>query len=112
MNVDIEQAIGFAVQIGILVGLIAGGAVWVKKWIRSAVRDPIMKQVEPNGGSQNTTRHLIEEIKAGNEIILKRLDDADITSNRNYTLAVSAQTLAQHTADRLDKWLLEGRGRG
>lgn len=112
MKVDVEQVINFAVQIGILIGLIAGGIVWLKRWIKNTVSEPLKKQVEPNGGSQSTTRHLIEEIKAGNEVILKRLDDADITSNRNYALAVAAQTLAQHTSDRLDRWLAEGGANG
>lgn len=111
MTVDIDKALTFVVQVGILIGLVAGGVVWLKRWIKNTVADPLKEQVGPNGGdSQDTTRHLIEQIQRGQVEILDRLDVADTNASRNYDLAISAQTLAQHTSDRLDRWLAERGG--
>lgn len=118
MTVDIEQAIGFAVQIGVLIGLIAGGVVWIKRWIKSNVADPITKQISPNGGgSRDTSRHLIETIRSGQMEIIGRLDRHDQIGEENKRLAEQglklageALAVARDTSARLDRHLSEGHG--
>jgi hypothetical protein len=118
MTVDVEQVLGFAVQIGVLIGLIAGGVVWIKRWIRSTVSEPLKKQVEPNGGTnKDTTRSIIESIQQGQVELIDRLDHHDQIGERNHQLALTAAensakalAVAEHVSERMDKFLAKQGG--
>lgn len=75
----------------------------LRRWIKEQVKDPLEKQVSPNGGSQESTRHLIEEV---HDKVVKL--DNDMEAARKYALenrdlATAAMSLAQQTSDRLDR---------
>lgn len=118
MTVDVEQVLGLAVQVGILIGLVAGAGLWIKKWVKSQVSEPLMAQVGPNGGvEQGTTRDLIEDMHENIATVNDKLDDLDDHATTNRTLAeralgvsTEALTMARQTSDRLDRHLTEGHG--
>lgn len=102
VEVDLAVAVQLALNIVLLIGAIVAGWYGIKRWLQKQVVDPATKtyeQVAPNGGNQESTRHLIEETRS---------DVSDLTSmaKENREIAVRAEALAKATADRLDTHLL------
>lgn len=117
MTVDLEQVLGLAVQVSILIAAIAALVVWLKHWVQRQVADPVRalnEQVRPNGGNQDTTRHLVEQIQEGQAEIIDRLDRHDEVGQSNRQLAeqslgiaTEALTISRQISDRLDRHLAE-----
>lgn len=79
----------------------------LKSWITSQIA-PVQRQVKPNGGPQETTRHLIEQTADETQQTLARLDELVVIGRENRELAQSALTLAQAAHERLDRHLESG----
>lgn len=79
----------------------------IKSWITTQVA-PVHKQVRPNGGPQDTTRHLLEQTASDSAETLKRLDDLSEQTRENHRLATTALAIAQDVGARLDRHLIDG----
>lgn len=113
---SVNQTLDIAAQtVAILVGLsvlIGGMIVALKRWIKRTVGEPLMEQVQPNGGRKETTRHLIEELVDKTDQIIARVEEIETAREDDarqvqqaLSQAQSALTIATHTGERLDKML-------
>lgn len=74
----------------------------LKRWIKYQVADPVKEtknQIQPNGGLQETTRHLIESTSKGVDDINTKLSDVTLITEKH-------SILIQELANRLDRHLL------
>lgn len=69
-------------------------------------------QITPNGGTQETTRYLIEQTAADASELVKRVESLSVTAVENREIANAALTLAKATSERLDQHLITGHGTG
>jgi hypothetical protein len=101
MTVDVEQVIPVLAQLTVLGGGIAAAYIGLKRWIekQAAPAKVAAKQLEPNGGTQESTRHLIEQTAA---------DVSGLTelAAANRELANQALTSAQLAHERIDRHLI------
>lgn len=105
MEVDLAAILNVAVQLSVLIAAITAAVVWLKRWLRAQIVTPMAeakRQLEPNGGTQETTRHLIEQTAVSAGEITDKLDELTGMAAENRKIATEALALAQHTASRLD----------
>ena len=100
-----DVATQLVVLIGGLVAIVGGASIGLKRWVRKAVADPVLEQVQPNGGRQETTRHLVEEIADKTNQLVDRVEEIDQAAQQARSQARSALTIAKETGDRLDRHL-------
>jgi hypothetical protein len=102
MNVDIKVVLEI---VGLLIAVSTGLALGLnnlKRWLRKQVAEPIheaKQQLHPNGGSQETTRHLIESTLTGVDDIKDKLDGVASATDRH-------EVLIQKLENRIDRHLL------
>jgi hypothetical protein len=80
----------------------------LKHWLSEQVVAPAKDaadQIKPNGGPQDTTRHLIEQISDHAAELVKRVDELGATAVENRDIANAALTLAKSSSERLDMHL-------
>lgn len=119
MEVDVERAMDFIAQLGVVIGVIGAGFYGLKKWIKKVAVDPMLQQVAPNGGNQDTTRHLVETMyerqQEFNDTFREhvtasdgRYKEFDDRINKAMALSVEALSVANHTGTRIDMHLERG----
>lgn len=102
VEVDLAVAVQLALNIVLLIGAIVAGWYGIKRWLQKQVVDPATQtyqQVAPNGGNQESTRHLIEQTYS-------EVSELKDVAWENREIATRAETLAKATSDRLDTHLL------
>lgn len=75
----------------------------LRRWIREQVKEPLEKQVSPNGGLKDSTRHLIEEVYGKVSELTEAHEESRAYAQENRDLATAAMSLAQQTSNRLDR---------
>lgn len=82
----------------------------LKTWITEQTRPSrrVLEQLQPNGGLQDSTRHLIEQTAQDVAAMNTRLDELTKVGSENRELANAALTLARETSQRLDRHLSTG----
>ena len=107
MTLDVDQVVDIATQLVILIGgliaIVGGASIGLKRWVRKAVAEPLNEQLQPNGGRQETTRHLVEEIADKTNQLVERVEEIDQATQQARTQAQAALTIAKETGDRLDR---------
>lgn len=87
----------------------------LRKWIVQQARaadklaKDFEKQVTPNGGNQDTTRHLIETIHEQVGSLSSDIVDLKVTAQQNRDMANAALALASQVSERLDRHLEHAR---
>ena len=98
MTIDVEQGLSIAVQVVVLLGGLGAFIMWLRRWLRAQVVAPAHRtyeQVAPNGGSNESTRHLIEQTAADVAALKKLGEDNRERATRAEAKADSALTLIQ-----------------
>lgn len=103
MTINLNGALDVVVQITVILAALVGGFRWFKKWIHNQVVIPMKeakRQLEPNGGVQDTTRHLIEQTSEQVKGIENSINDMGQVDKEN-------RALIQNLTERFDKHLVE-----
>lgn len=85
----------------------------LKTWISTAAAPArqALDQVKPNGGSQESTRHIIENTADQVAGMTSRLETMALSIDHNREIAAAALALARETSARLDTHLIRGHDR-
>ena len=99
IEISTEEVFTWATQLAVIIGSITALVVWFRKWVKKQVSDPMEKisaNVNPNGGSQETSRWIIEDIHR--EVSTLRSDHSALaqTAIANRELGNKAVGVAEH----------------
>lgn len=119
MEVNMDAAMDAGTQLVVIIGGIAAGFYGLKKWIKKTAVDPMLQQVAPNGGMQDTTRHLVETMYERQKEFNDTFRDHVTQSDDRYkdladqvskatSLSLEALSVANHTGTRIDMHLERG----
>src|SRR5687767_3059861 len=101
MTVDLRLILEMLVLTATLISGMAIGINRLKKWLKQQVADPMAEakyQLQPNGGLQETTRHLIENTSQGVDDIRVKLSELGNVSEK-HTIQI------QELSNRFDRHL-------
>lgn len=102
MTIDLRLALEMLVLVATLISGMAVGINRLKKWLKQQVADPMAEakyQLQPNGGLQETTRHLIENTSQGVDDIKEKITELG-TITEKHTIQI------QELSNRLDRHLM------
>lgn len=103
MTITLNGALDILVQVTVIIAAIVAGFRWFKGWIHKQVVVPMKeakKQLEPNGGTQDTTRHLIEKTSS-------QVQEIKTTMNEMSNIDRENRLLIQVLTERFDRHLKE-----
>lgn len=102
MKVDLEVVSQVALNGALLIAALYAGARWFRSFVQKQVVTPAEKtyqQVAPNGGSQESTRHLIEQMASDMESLRQvGVTNRDIANAANAKAELAHKRLDEHIA--------------